>query len=78
MMRIEILAYFDSSFLFSTSQDSEENLGKSDLNFLLKYLEKKRFINFPHPTLTHRTKVLVTVEGYAHMESLQSLQVESN
>ena len=77
-MRIEILAYFGSSFLFGTSQDSEENLGKSEINFLFKYLEKKRFINYPHPTLTHWTKVLVTVEGYAHMESLKSLQVESN
>ena len=70
-----LLANCGSSLLFK-SNSGQPNPGKSDLKFLFGYLESKGFIQYDQ-----RTKipwdVIVTVEGYAHLESLQSKQIES-
>lgn len=72
----EILANCGSSLLFK-SNPGQPNPGKSDLKFLFGYLENKGFIQYDQSTKIP-WDVIVTVEGYAHLESLQSKQVESN
>lgn len=72
----EILANCGSSFLIR-SNPGRPNPGKTDLKFLFEYLERKGFIRYDQ-RVKLPSEVIVTVEGYAHLESLQSVQVASN